>query len=356
MAAVHRIPFQIRPLSPLHIGSGNMLDPFRMLIKNNHAYYINTTEFAKYLSSPSGKKFHDILNTGDLEKIITFMYDMFDPSNQSLYVSKYGVSEDIQDHYPVQMKNPSSDKQIMEFVRTGYYQPIIPGSSIKGAFRTAIISALAALKREYPQTGDFEFRLLDAMSDTERYNKKDITKDPFKFIKFSDAPLPVEKMTIKCINRVYVKDNRKSIPFNYAEVYMNSTGYITSTELVVDSRFFEAKCLQSLFPPDEANQKSMLLRLLGMISKYYKDKLDKEMEVYSSSPLIKSYDAISKQMVKIGESWRFIAKLGKGSGQNYLSIGQSSIQPITKSSIKDDESGTDLPMGWCLFQYLSKKI
>ncbi len=352
MAAVHRIPFQIRPLSPLHIGSGNMLDPFRMLIKNNHAYYINTTEFAKYLSGSFGKNFHDILNSGVLEKIITFMYDKFDPSNQSLYVSKYGVSKDIQDHYTVQMKNPSSDKQIMEFVRTGYCQPIIPGSSIKGAFRTAIISALAALKREYPQKGDFEFRLLDAMSDTDRY-KKDITKDPLKYIKFSDAPLPVDKMTIKCINRVYVKDNRKSIPFSYAEVYMNSTEYITSTELVVDSRFFEAKCLQSIFLPDGANQKSMLLRLLGMISKYYKDKLDKEIEDYSSSPLIKSNQAISKQMVKIGESWRFIAKLGKGSGQNYLSIAQSSIQPITKSSIKDDESDTDLPMGWCLFQYLS---
>lgn len=41
--------FEVRPITPFHIGNGEEHDPLSLVIKNSQAYMLNQLEFIKYL-------------------------------------------------------------------------------------------------------------------------------------------------------------------------------------------------------------------------------------------------------------------------------------------------------------------
>ena len=101
-------------------------------------------------------------------------------------------------------------------------RPIIPGSSIKGAMRTAILDERVRSKDE-----SYEEKLLIKTRDKNRLNKEaskivegeilmeskfQISKDPFRGLKVTDAILPEDSTEIVQIYNVNPKKDSKGIP------------------------------------------------------------------------------------------------------------------------------------------------
>jgi CRISPR-associated protein Csm5 len=83
------------------------------------------------------------------------------------------------------MDNPLRGGAVKPFLRSGGV-PCIPGSSIKGAFRTALASAVLPRDREPP----FGWRHETALAAAFGLDPGDTTSDPLRFLSVSDSPLP----------------------------------------------------------------------------------------------------------------------------------------------------------------------
>jgi len=131
--------YRISTLSPVHIsGSDGSVDYgqsfFRKKGDNNYIYLLDTPKFQKYLYVNHGgldavKRFADwIENDRNTKKGITgFLQSIGFDFNNSHKVSKGKVHAQVKDRGPTR------------FIRNGINRAYIPGSSIKGAIRTAVL-------------------------------------------------------------------------------------------------------------------------------------------------------------------------------------------------------------------------
>ena len=139
---------KITTLTPVHIGTGEDFYPTNYIINNNSLYYIDNnidiTEFVSY------KDIEGIINKNLVDERFLSEYIKFLNKNNAEIKkhSKYSV--------PIvnAMNTEYNDKMIKNFkfnnkfdisktiINPCTYESIIPGSSIKGAIRTAIIESL----------------------------------------------------------------------------------------------------------------------------------------------------------------------------------------------------------------------
>lgn len=229
--------YRITTLTPVHIGSGNNLEPFEYITENSKFYRIDQNKFfraatQKYpdfpekfvtwieektekismissrdYKAPKGtdknKMLQDERSSFNLKSFIRFHYkdqELANFINKEAYLYKCDVSYGL-----------SGRKQISELLKDHNYQPYIPGSSLRGALRSAIaFRAFETLDKdlktklfeEVIKSRSFENRnsrshKLDEPIERELflcgYKRKgelkfdDIKFDLMKFIKISDA-------------------------------------------------------------------------------------------------------------------------------------------------------------------------
>ena len=66
-------------LSPLHIGTGNQIEPFDYVIKNGKLYRISLEDFLCQLSEEKRKIFEDIVDSGNLNRIRKYIIEEIAP-------------------------------------------------------------------------------------------------------------------------------------------------------------------------------------------------------------------------------------------------------------------------------------
>lgn len=129
---------QIETVSPVHVGGKDQkLDFLDYVVSKDRIFVANENAlFEEFSKKGLLKKFtQDVIqkqktNENDLTSIIK-KYNCYD-NNFVKTISAYIVSKNF--------NLGASDKpEIKPFVRNGYYQPYVPGSSLKGSIRTAIL-------------------------------------------------------------------------------------------------------------------------------------------------------------------------------------------------------------------------
>lgn len=199
---------KIEFLTPVHVGSGVVIEPHEYFIKDGYLYRLNMNRFINDLSGEKREEFIDYIDRVELVKLRTFPRDnaIVSPND-----SKIKVGPRLQKEYNEKVKNLDNRLEVNLFPINGINQvPYLPGSSLKGAFRTAIIDYFT---QELPQNKthitknerQFENELL-------QYNW-DIKKDPFRALKVPDIPLDIEGTEIvECYN--YKLNRRESNTFD----------------------------------------------------------------------------------------------------------------------------------------------
>jgi len=259
--------FVIETCSPIHIGCGEEYDPTGFTVDENKQSLtvFDPIIFFSGLSPEDLNTFSHICKTAEVHSIQDMYKFMRNRPSQGRNIE---VSKAFINHYTEVLGKSRRDfvKALTNFKieRTVYcshdQRAYIPGSSIKGALRTALLNMLAKKKplirmNDSKYSKDLEARLLNLN------NKNDLfSNDPFKGVKLSDF-LPVGEVQHKIMYAVDVKKGKPDKgggPFQLLEIIIPGSLFVGTLSIVGDSinqlankysfdsvnEFFSAACKQ----------------------------------------------------------------------------------------------------------------
>lgn len=195
----------IKTLSPIHIGCDEVYEPtgFVMNEQKRQLTVFNPVDFITNLSQEDKKHFNDICFKGTVASILELYQFLY---NRPADGRKVDVCRGFLDHYKKTVSmNINNERKIgqelnkFSIPRTSFLQmdqrPYLPGSSIKGSFRTAYLNLLEKQKQLAQTKGQFRD---NQNLEKELMNYSGIQDDPFRLVKISDF-LPVGDVKTKII-------------------------------------------------------------------------------------------------------------------------------------------------------------
>jgi CRISPR-associated protein Csm5 len=226
-------------LSPIHIGSGKEIDPLNYIIKGERLYKISFEKFVMGINDAERLKLEELIDRGDLLLIREYVADHIDIHGQAFY--SIAVNPRVIDIYNSKKGDIQNQLLISPFIRTDRdVKPLMPGSSIKGAIRTAVISEFAKKKnlpepRNSKEEYAFESKVL---------GYKDAKNDPFRGVKIRDKSLENNSTVIREIRNVSKGDQgalkTNEIQMIYEITHSTITGNPVGfqTEIIFDETLF----------------------------------------------------------------------------------------------------------------------
>lgn len=181
-------------LTPVHIGDGTELEPLEYVIKDKF-YKVNMEEWLSTLSGEKAEEFKkmtgkDYAQKTTLVALRKFLKNNIDTGEYTEWV--VDVSNAVQKRYEERFDAPENQLPMSPFIRTGS-KAFLPGSSIKGALRTAYLNFLKGKTsvKERNRADLVEGELFKAnVEGRDGRIRFDIDKDPFRTIKIKDSFLP----------------------------------------------------------------------------------------------------------------------------------------------------------------------
>ena len=132
---------KLETLTSLHIGSGNMLQ------KDSDFVFGKDAEDYPVVGVIDPRK---VLTLVGEENIDAWTVGIENGRSTEDIVKQYAPNATITDYslHTIDSYLSRTPQQIKEFIRDGLDRPYIPGSSIKGAIRTAVLASIAATMNE----------------------------------------------------------------------------------------------------------------------------------------------------------------------------------------------------------------
>jgi CRISPR-associated protein Csm5 len=204
------IKIRLHVLSPIHIGCDDVYEPTSFVIDGQKKKLIefDPLDFVKSLEPKDVAEFNKAAAGDNLLAIFKAIKRLYKPTIKGKEVE---ITDYLANHYKEILNMGTFDKKtvINQFTmnKTAFNpqnnMPYIPGSSLKGALRTAYLSALANIKkiRGSQNAKRLETDLLGGSFAT----------DPFRMVKVSDF-LPVSEVKTKIIYAVNKRKKKSDMP------------------------------------------------------------------------------------------------------------------------------------------------
>lgn len=185
--------FHLKPLTPLHIGSGDTIEAYQYVVIDSRLYCFDPLELLLRLTETEQQQYV-ILVENNPGKLHQFLQER---ASLVKHIAQFSVTLTVraQQLYAQWLTNPRAELSVYPFIKTTF-TPYIPGSSVKGAIRTALLYC----KVQKPVNISNARRLEQETFDYRQ--KGDI--DPFITIKIGDSP-PLADSTQLAVVRVYTK-------------------------------------------------------------------------------------------------------------------------------------------------------
>jgi CRISPR-associated protein Csm5 len=272
------ITLYLKTICPVHIGTDEDYEPTGFIIDESKSELVSfdPMDFIKSLDAGNKKKFSNICNKGTVEsrlELIKFM------SGRKMHGHRVKISQGFINHYKDKLKLPAGDKRKIQqelnnftIARTMFNpntnQPYIPGSSIKGALRTAWLNAKQNEKKLPRQEDSRKFKDLEKTL----LDGGNFATDPFRLVKISDF-MPVGYVRTKIVYAV----NRKKNP---GKVLSENLHQIL--EVIEPGSYFKGTITIEEPQPDSGIKSPVELQaLFNSASRFYLNELKKENEVIS---------------------------------------------------------------------------
>lgn len=326
-------------LSPLHIGTGDELDPLNYIIKGDTMHRISFDRLIGRIDDTERTALESLIDEGDLLKLRTFV--VRHPQALSEPVCSVSVTPALVKLYNAKLNDIQNQLLIHPFMRTqSGATPFIPGSSLKGAIRTAVVSELAkggslpkpsGTREEY----EFEAKVLDS---------DDAKNDPFRGLKIRDAVLSDASMIVAEVRNL--KRKGSSVETNSIQMMCEVTRSRVSGAAVT----FETELLldDALHAVGYIKKPLSVVQVVSACNAFYREKLELEhKKFYRGSRLEGASAALLGVVLRQGE---FLLRLGRFSGVESVTLdgyrnpkppGKRGIWGTTRN-IADDA----FPMGW----------
>jgi CRISPR-associated protein Csm5 len=212
------------PLSPIHVGTGEVFEPTQYVVAQGSLCEFDTVTLSQVLQEKDRRELLGIVTNKDNTQMMLAVQRFFvNRRDRLLPVARQRIplSTGYQELYESRigrvMANQGADRKIfnsLSIKRAAYRMvdglPYLPGSSIKGAIRTALLHRVNGGQRSRAEDHDglhsLQSRLLDYRS--AQGTSWRLEKDPLRQLRIGDA-IPVDATVQR---RVYQAVNRKKTP------------------------------------------------------------------------------------------------------------------------------------------------
>ncbi len=350
--------FRLKTLTPIHISDGSEGDiiPSEYVISDSgQLHKINLSMLIENLPADSLAEATDLMDKEDFVGIRNLIQSTWKnlPAIFSDCIEYSMNAGDVKSYYDnLQNENVESQLLVTPFIRSAR-KIFIPGSSVKGALRTAYISELYKNGIDENDKRDLlmEGKALGCNKKIKRNEgvqiKFDVEKDPFKALKIADSSSLAMASTV---NKVEVIKKGKNGKFNdemkgtkiFAE-FVNS-GVEIDIEVRLDTRYFRV--------PSGVGRKLSFEDIMKSCKTFYKrllihehDAFFKDFDKQASNSQI---SVLYNEFITLNEEKdSFVLRIGKHSGRNSMSlnlINKKGIEPKSRKLIINDD--VYLPVGW----------
>ena len=368
---------KITPLSDIHVGTGNDIMPYDYVIKGGYFYQVDSLNIFRSLSESQKREF-SIYAEQDIIKLREFVSRVYD--EKMGYDLKLRASDEFRALYNSKIsgaRNSNEENQLQIKAMPGNEKGIyIPGSTVKGAMRGALVEYLASgygkntlgysLERKENKTktpvfkgsnrdiSNFEKQIIQNAFGCDENETINPRNDPFRNIKISDSTSTGDAAVKKLKMYSYSSkmDNfANSVP-SYAQVIEKSEDMKKG---VVNCNFKIEKGFREKTVADIKFQDI----LYALDAKYVK-MMDKDIEYYENilSKTRKNRDVIEEvlwnidrieEVYKDRTETQAIIRFGYGAGFNSTTFNLSSGSPLFIASriLSEDIR----PMGYALLDF-----
>jgi len=336
-----KITLECEILSPVHIGVGEEIPVYEYVIFEGLLYKIDLDKAIFLLSSEELSQFNEFNERGNYTGLRAFLANKYVDTKFRERVTEFTVpvAGEVEEIY----KEKIDDTENQLLIRPNQRNPltkqaIIPGSSIKGSIRTAL---LAQLEKSYGgriggNASKLEGELLGALTKRDRV---DPLRDPFKHLKVEDVGLPSNSTYIsKVLNSI--KSENKFFTIDIQMIHEVTQSLLTghpikfTLDLLISSEF---KIFQQNRPQQITTQ-----ILLDACKTYYQERLEKiEGRYFVNTPIQSEINKIHNAVdYSKGE---FLLRVGRFSGKMSLTLDKHRVGQEPKSRNLADGK---YPMGW----------
>ena len=334
-------------LTPVHIGTGDQLDPMGYVMKEEGqgvaCYVVDTMAWASDYHDPEAlaREF----SGSNLPAMRSFMAKDIDPAvyaTRRITVGNPGIFKE----YRTTLNDRNAAKQLFidPQICTGLGMPVLPGSSLKGAIRTAVIDHL-----------DRELKL-DLKGATRSQDKKAydrqlercfgrINENAFKQLKLSDFEGWADSTLLVTATEVRRKNADKTTPRSHAEVlpsqHAGSSGQAAMYgKLAIGAPHADTSSADRL---RLRNGKAFDWNdLTTLVNTYQRTRLLKEKERFYHQPHFKkglpAVESVQSALEEAG-SGQMVLRVGHYSQIEYVTV--ESNAPLTRKG----QDGKFLPYG-----------
>ncbi|UZR29627.1 RAMP superfamily CRISPR-associated protein [Methylococcus mesophilus] len=226
MKAFASYRLHITPLSPIHIGTGESFQPTNYVIEGGILHEFDSGAVTEALSAGERKELLRIASAKPNEEMIKAMQGFFYNRREALLpwaVHRVPVLPQVASLYASRVgqtaNQESSGGQVLnrlEIDRTAFNpisrQPVLFGSSLKGAIRTALLDKVNGGNRALPDERkglhEFQGRLLSYRDPGSRRLK--LERDPLRLVQLSDSAW--RESSGLTATSVHLAVNRKKTP------------------------------------------------------------------------------------------------------------------------------------------------
>jgi CRISPR-associated protein Csm5 len=355
---IERYYLQLQPLTPIHIGSGEEIMPYEYIVDDDGKYYrIDLFELLNVMPPEKREELVKIME----KDLVEVRSSIADYNWQSSVIYQGKTSSDFATDYNKNIKRSANNLAIDEFINSKR-RPYIPGSSLKGAFRTAYLHKFADnINYQISRNRAGFFNVRDSRRKAQQIESgaleyRDFFGDPFQTVKFSDSSLNIDNMEIHKTYSVNVtKENSNGIPY-YQETV---SGLLSSN---VEQNIFAELSIDKARQDNNYGKNSVrhsisAKDLLSATKEFSKKLIEAELNYLRSNTAptetIRIYQHLKSIHADLEENESLI-RFGKGIGFNSttlnLSNKRTTVNPVSR--VLADHK---FPMGWAVFSLNEEK-
>lgn len=353
----------LKMLAPVHIGSGEGIDPVEYVVTRKqqgeftdcHLYALDLPALLSRLHGDQRRKFNVAVENNALFYLRKFIAEVADLARDVRWHA--ACSEAVYEAYCSGLDNDAAQLIINLMARdaaTG--RPYIPGSSIKGALRTAWVSHKAAAYAGHESLDriherDFEPEVLGFRVSTGQRPRAEIRADPFRAVRVSDAPLCENSNSIAEVEIYHPQRGSAGDPGGIRMYYdatfsaldqetITATGHLTIDERLACTSARGARhnwqfehCVADEIPAEA---------LLRACNEFYQPRLKDELKRFSFADDVR--DILLAEADQIADGAALI-RLGRFSHIECVTVNRQGGSPSRTGTTRSLFAG-ELPFGW----------
>ncbi|GAB4334700.1 MAG: type III-A CRISPR-associated RAMP protein Csm5 [Calditrichia bacterium] len=275
-----RYKLKVEPLTALHIGTGEEYNPLEYRIHDGYLERFSLPKLLEDLPPEKRPQLYAAIESLNPKPLLELLHNFLKPQH-ILYRLKASAS--VIQKYSANFGNTENQLLIGETYKSPTsYKPVLPGSSLKGAIRTAVVN-LVAQSQKGLRIRNPRFAEQDILQ------HQSAQEDPFRALHISDCELEAEMAVSDFWNYAPRKDGGS--PFNSIQMFKEYTrgklmesspvGYC---ELHIDDRLQAVS--QKFFNWEPLKYKFDLVEVLNACTDFYRRNFEREFKkFYQHTPV-----------------------------------------------------------------------